>query len=86
MICPYLSKNRLPIHVIKQSKKDFIKDHFKDTKGILIDDRYPQDLPNGWTHIWLDRSMLSKTPKVVKKDVIRLSSLAQAPEAIKKGS
>lgn len=86
MICPYLSQNRLPIHVVKQFKKDFLKDNFKDTNGVLIDDRYPLDLPKGWTHIWLDRSEPLKAPKVVKKDVIRISSLAQVPEAIKKGS
>ena len=86
MICPYLSQNRLPIHVIKQFKKDFLKDNFKDTQGVLIDDRYPLDLPEGWTHIWLDRSKPIKTPKLDEKDIIMISSLAQVPEAIKKGS
>jgi hypothetical protein len=83
MTFSYLRSNPLPIHVTRRPKRDFIKRHFGQFRGVLIDDKFPLDLPKGWQHLWLDRQAKLNKPEQIKNDVIKIKSLNQAKLVLK---
>ena len=78
MTCRYLRQNHLPVHVTSQAKRDFLRHNFAKVHGTLIDDKYPLDLPDGWSHIWIDRSEPLSHPINLEPGVTKISTLNQA--------
>ena len=54
--CHLLHELRLPVHVVDEPKRIFLEREFPAANGILVDDKHPLNLPNGWTHIWINRA------------------------------
>lgn len=75
--CRVLSELRIPIHVVTEPKKDFLKREFPDAEdGILIDDKHPLHLPQNWQHIWINRSKTTSSRPAKKiKTISTLTDL-----------
>jgi hypothetical protein len=57
-MCPELAILKIPVHVSSTRKSKFLEDYYKShhiKNGVLIDDKYPLDLPKNWHHICVDR-------------------------------
>jgi hypothetical protein len=81
--CRYLSRLHLPIHVVNETKADFLRREFSAGRGVLIDDRYPLNLPENWAHIWVNRGVKLKQPQRINDSVIQVSNLKQFKSALK---
>lgn len=57
--CQVINYLKIPVHIVHEPKGDFIRKHFGDRriKGILVDDKYPIDVPNNWIHYWVNRQV-----------------------------
>ncbi len=76
--CRVLTGLGIPIHVVREPKREFIKREFSDATGVLIDDKHSQRLPEGWTHIWITRQDTHKTDdKPDDQNVVRVKSLKE---------
>lgn len=74
--CRVLSRLRIPIHVVNEPKKDFLKREFPSVKGMLIDDKYPLGLPSNWQHVWMKRTEDEEQPfSQSSRKVTKISSL-----------
>lgn len=73
-LCPVIRAHNLPVHVVSQPKRDFLKRNFADHKGILVDDKYPLGIDEPWQHIWIDRK--TQACKHIDK-VSRITSLLE---------
>jgi FMN phosphatase YigB (HAD superfamily) len=71
----------LPIHVVRETKRDFLTREYGQIAGVLIDDKQPLDLPATWTHIWINRDEPLDAPKQFAPHVIQISTLDQVPAA-----
>jgi len=65
--------SHLPVHVVSTPKSVFLSEEYggKEVSGILIDDKYPLDLPANWQHVWLNRN----NKKLADPGAIEVSSL-----------
>jgi hypothetical protein len=57
-LCHLLAELKIPVHVTRSRKSDFLKQYHSahiTTLGVLLDDKYPLDLPDNWDHICVDR-------------------------------
>ncbi len=74
--CRVLTDLRIPVHVVTEPKREFLKREFGHGKGsILIDDKHPQRLSEGWVHIWVDRKKTAVQPEKSDKRVRKVHSL-----------
>lgn len=80
--CPLLRSSDLGIHVVNEPKATFLKRDFHAVPGVLVDDKYPLNLPAGWVHIWINRSDLIKAPVLKKGSIVMISDLRQLSEAL----
>jgi hypothetical protein len=80
--CSYLSAKQIPIHVVLEDKAGYLKRHFTDGKGILVDDKYPLNLPANWHHIWLNRIDRLDKPKTITATQTQVASLDQVASAL----
>lgn len=71
-----------PAHVTDNPKNEFLAKEFPDERGILIDDKYPLDLPDNWLHLWITRKESLKQPKKLTDRVYQVSNLKQARHVI----
>jgi hypothetical protein len=56
-LCSVLTEYDLPIHIVDTPKSQFLERYFKDVRnGMLVDDKYPLDLPSNFEHVLIDRS------------------------------
>jgi hypothetical protein len=80
---PFLTgdDDNLEIIIVDKKKNEHIAALHNGQRGVLIDDVPDQDLPTGFTEIHLDRSQELPAP-VIRGNVVRVSSLAQAREII----
>lgn len=67
-----------PVHVTIVPKAEFLAAQFPHEKGVLIDDKYPLELPANWHHIWITRHERLKAPKMIGEHVHQVSNLEQA--------
>jgi hypothetical protein len=80
--CRLITQLNIPVHVVDSPKGQFLGQHFGDAKGILIDDKYPLNLPPSWTHMFIDRKSKQSQPEFVdSKTVIKISELTQFAQA-----
>jgi FMN phosphatase YigB (HAD superfamily) len=77
--CKLLTELSLPVHVVDESKRLFLAREFPKQPGILVDDKYPLNLPSHWKHIWINRGQQLKTPVKVPDGTWQISSLDQLP-------
>lgn len=80
--CTLLSTLNVPIHVVDEPKSIFLNREYGSSQGILIDDKYPLNLPKGWRHIWIARNDLRAKPQALVDGAIKISSLAQYQTAL----
>lgn len=75
--CSVISALNIPIHVVGEHKRDFLKKQFGDThtRGVLVDDKHPLNLPDNWQHIWIHRNSGKKIHRRVADNTIEISSL-----------
>ena len=73
-----------PVHVTQNPKTQFLTEEFPNEQGVLIDDKYPLDLPDNWHHIWLTRDKPMKKPRRLSPRVHQASTLGQAKQIIGK--
>lgn len=53
-LCPVTAS--LSAHIVSEPKADFLKVNFGgETKGFLLDDKTPLNLPDNWEHVWINR-------------------------------
>ena len=51
-LCPFVS-TYIPTYCTELKKRDFILNNLPSTRGVLVDDKAPHNLPEGWKNIWL---------------------------------
>lgn len=74
---------KIPIRIISEPKSEYIKREFSDYRGILIDDKPDQQLPEGWLEINLLRSNQSLNDIYEQsKNVYVINNLHQAQPII----
>lgn len=73
--CSVLRKLHIPVHVVHEPKRVFLKREFAGCEGILIDDKHPLRLPSGWTHIWINRK--NNDSPSASKNVQKVKSLKE---------
>jgi hypothetical protein len=82
--CKTLEKLHIPVHVVTQPKREFLAENFSEVAGILVDDKYPLNLPKKWTHFWINRAEQLSAPKHDKKtDTVQISGLNQVSSMLK---
>lgn len=84
-ICPVLSELRIPVHIVSQPKREFLKTYFNNEPGVLIDDKFPLHIEKPWSHIWINR--ISQKNELVlhpEENTVELNTLAQFERALKK--
>lgn len=79
--CNMSGISKLKVKVISEPKNVYLEREYSDTKGVLIDDKYPLKLPHNWWHIWIDRKNETTAPELIDKQVVKISNLDQVPEA-----
>lgn len=83
-LCRFLSALRIPVHVVNQPKRQFLSAHFGKIAGILIDDKYPLDLPTNWTHFWINRKgKVNHTAYTAKDNAFEITTLNQFFDVVK---
>ncbi len=83
--CKTLGGLHIPVHVVTQPKREFLAENFSKSPGVLIDDKYPLNLPKGWTHFWINRATELNKPKYDKNtNAVAISSLSQVASMLKK--
>lgn len=80
--CRLLARLKLPVHVVSESKRLFLAREFAKQPGILVDDKYPLNLPSHWAHVWLNRDSKLKVPKRLNVTMWQISTLTQLPEVV----
>ena len=80
--CRVLRALKLPVHVVMEPKRLFLEREFAAQTGVLVDDKHPLNLPNGWTHIWINRELSLKSPTELSDGVWQISSLSQLPQLL----
>lgn len=65
----------IPKHIIQELKTDYISTHFNGGVGMLVDDKYGQDLPAGWAEIHLKRQQKYEKPATLESSVYEITSL-----------
>jgi hypothetical protein len=68
---------RIKTYITRQSKSEYIKENFSERpRGVLIDDKPDQKLPDNWIEIHIDRSQkVYNTPVKVRKNCWRITNL-----------
>ncbi|MCW1908089.1 MAG: hypothetical protein KIH63_001970 [Candidatus Saccharibacteria bacterium] len=80
--CTVSGVAHLETEVILEPKSSYIASTYAGTRGVLVDDKYPLSLPDGWVHIWLDREATLTAPKQLEHGVIKVANLDQALKLI----
>jgi len=80
--CHCMKENHIPIHVVAESKADFLAKHFGKGRGVLVDDKYPLKLPKNWHHIWIDRKAGLDKPLKMSDRETKISRLDQVEEVL----
>jgi len=75
--CRVLSQLRIPIHVVNEPKREFLKREFPNVEGILIDDKHPLRLPPNWRHIWITRRENDSLADEQQSNVTKITSLLE---------
>lgn len=81
--CQLLRNSKIVIHVVSEPKTAFLQREFPNESGILVDDKYPLNLPGQWRHIWINRDKSLAKPVVKEEGVVQISKLSQLESAIK---
>jgi hypothetical protein len=77
-LCAVLRELDLPTHIVDRPKGQFLKEHFRaPTSGILIDDKYPLDLPDNFLHVLVDRKGRYVESSKGDERVVYIGSLKQ---------
>ena len=76
--CTVSGMAHLETEVILEPKSSYIASTYAGTRGVLVDDKYPLSLPDGWVHIWIDRESKLTDPEKMSAGVVHVSSLDQA--------
>lgn len=83
---PYLVGDTEPanmnITVVDRKKNQHIFELHEGEKGVLIDDKPDQDLPQGFTEIHINRSRTTDEP-ITQGNIVMVSNLAQAVKVIR---
>jgi len=74
----------IPVYITQQLKNAFIKQHFMDRPhGVLVDDKFGQELPLGWLEIHIDRTAKSyEAPERKGDDIVRITNLGDVVDCI----
>lgn len=82
-LCPVISGLKIPVHVVNEPKRQFLADNFTSANGVLLDDKYPLQLPSNWQHIWINRKSNLKKPEYIQEtNVVQISRLSQFFDAL----
>lgn len=65
----------LPQFIIQTLKTDFISSKFAGRRGVLVDDKFGQQLPDGWVEIHIDRQENYVAPVQLDDNIYRVTSL-----------
>lgn len=65
----------IPTYIIQMLKNEFIVNNFAGRQGMLVDDKFGQDLPPGWTEVYLDRQANCQNPVTISDAVYKISTL-----------
>jgi hypothetical protein len=77
-LCRVLNLYDLPIHIVDRPKSEFILEHFsKYESGVLVDDKYPLDLPANFKHVLIDRKGKYKVDPNNEGSVVYVRNLDQ---------
>lgn len=80
--CQVIRRLEIPVHVVREAKRDFLKRSFGDTIGVLIDDKHPLELPANWHEIHVRRQPPLSSPQRINDRIYRVSSLGQVKELL----
>jgi hypothetical protein len=80
--CRFLRNHSVPIHVVREPKRLFLSNEFPKSTGVLVDDKYPLNLPAKWLHVWIVRTENLDAPEQLSSGEIKISSLNQLQTAI----
>lgn len=80
--CTVSGVSGLETEVILEPKSDYIARVYTGKRGVLVDDKYPLSLPDGWTHIWIDRDAALQSPLHMEQGVVKVANLDQAQAVI----
>lgn len=81
--CPIIKKLHIPVHVVTEPKRAFLAREFADiSRGVLIDDKHPLQLPEKWDEIWINRKEIIDGPRAVSKTIKQIHTLMQAKAII----
>lgn len=80
--CQLLRQSNIGIHVVREPKRIFLKREFPKSPGVLVDDKYPLNLPSNWLHIWITRHLEVRKPLTKQDGTIQISSLDQLTAAL----
>jgi hypothetical protein len=72
---------QIPVDTVMEGKGEFIARTYPNKKGVLVDDKPGQKLPDGFTEIQLDRAADLQDPKKIESGFI-VADLFQAQQII----
>lgn len=76
--CSKLKYHNVPVHVVFELKRQFLAREFgAGTRGLLVDDKHPLNLPTNWDHAWINRGSVGNKSQPTKHSVIQIHSLSQ---------
>lgn len=65
----------IPKHIIQIYKNAYIAENFARRQGMLVDDKFGQDLPSGWAEVHLSRQHNYGYPVTIEPSVYEITSL-----------
>ncbi len=76
-LCAEIRKLDIPIHIVDRPKREFLAEHFGAIRGVLVDDKYPLDLPDNITHILIDRKGIYREQSAHDPRIITVTTLKE---------
>lgn len=74
----------IPVYITQELKTEYIQQHFFDRSyGVLVDDKFGQQLPAGWLELHIDRTAKQyQSPRRLGDNIVRITSLDDVIDCI----